>query len=82
MRGKIRRLEEALECSFFTDQHAAVLAMMLVTIDHYTTQIEALTARIEKLAEPYLPQVRQLDADATVSGRSAPRTSSPRSAPT
>jgi transposase len=61
MRGKIRRLEEALECSFFTDQHAAVLAMMLVTIDHYTTQIEALTARIEKLAEPYLPQVRQLD---------------------
>lgn len=61
MRGKIRRLEEALECSFFTDQHAGVLAMMLVTIDHYTTQIEALTARIEKLAEPYLPQVRQLD---------------------
>jgi transposase len=61
MRGKIRRLEEALECSFFTDQHAAVLAMMLVTIDHYTAQIEALTARIEKLAEPYLQQVRQLD---------------------
>jgi len=61
MRGKIRRLEEALECSFFTDQHAGVLAMMLVTIDHYTTQIEALTARIEKLAEPYLPQIRQLD---------------------
>jgi transposase len=61
MRGKIRRLEEALECSFFTDQHAAVLAMTLVTIDHYTAQIEALTARIEKLAEPYLQQVRQLD---------------------
>ena len=40
MRGKIRRLEEALECSFFTDEHAAVLAMMLVTIDHYTTQID------------------------------------------
>jgi transposase len=62
MRGKIRRLEEALECSFFTDEHAAVLAMMLVTIDHYTTQIEALTARIEKLAEPYLHQITQLDA--------------------
>ena len=61
MRGKIRQLEEALECSFFTDQHADVLAMMLVTIDHYTAQIEALTARIEKLAEPYLHQVRQLD---------------------
>ena len=52
MRGKIRRLEEALECSFFTDEHAAVLAMMLVTIDHYTTQIDQLTAKIEKLAEP------------------------------
>ena len=41
MRGKIRRLEEALDCSFFTEQHAAVLAMMLAAIDHYTTQIEA-----------------------------------------
>src|SRR6266567_6742336 len=61
MRGKIRRLEEALECSFFTDQHAAVLAMMLATIDHYTAQIEALTARIEVLIEPYLHQVAQLD---------------------
>jgi transposase len=62
MRGKIRRLEVALDCSFFTDQHAAVLAMMLEVIDHYTTQIEALTAAIEVLAEPYLPQIEQLDA--------------------
>jgi transposase len=61
MRSKIRRLEEALDCSFFTDQHAAVLAMMLQLIDHYTTQIEALTATIEELAEPYLPQIEQLD---------------------
>jgi transposase len=61
MRGKIRRLEEALDCSFFTSQHAAVLAMMLEVIDHYTTRIEALTATIEVLAEPYLPQVEQLD---------------------
>ncbi|HSR85143.1 MAG TPA: IS110 family transposase [Streptosporangiaceae bacterium] len=61
MRGKIRRLEEALDCSFFTDQHAAVLAMMLQVIDHYTTQIEALNARIEVLAEPYLSQLEQLD---------------------
>jgi len=59
MRGKIRRLEEALECSFFTDEHAAVLAMMLITIDHYTTQIQALTQKIDKLAEPYLPQIEQ-----------------------
>jgi transposase len=62
MRPKVRRLEEALDCSFFTDQHAAVLAMMLATIDHYTTQIDALTTRIEALAEPYLHQITQLDA--------------------
>jgi hypothetical protein len=62
MRGKIRRLEEALDCSFFTSEHAAVLAMMLATIDHYTTQIDALTATIEELITPYLPQAEQLDA--------------------
>ena len=59
MRGKIRRLEEALECSFFTAEHAAVLAMMLAVIDHYTAQISQLTATIDKLAEPYLPQITQ-----------------------
>jgi transposase len=62
MRGKIRRLEEALDCSFFTAEHAAVLAMMLAAIDHYTAQIETLTAKIETLAAPYLHQVGQLDA--------------------
>ena len=61
MRGKIRRLEEALDCSFLTDQHAAVLAMMLVTIDHYTTQIGQLTATIEALTAPFLRQVAQID---------------------
>jgi transposase len=59
MRGKIRRLEEALECSFFTDEHAAVLAMMLAVIDHYSAQIEALTATIEALTEPWLHQIAQ-----------------------
>ena len=61
MRGKIKRLEEALDCAFFTDEHAAVLAMMLVTIDHYTAQIQALTEKIEELTEPYLHQIAQLD---------------------
>jgi transposase len=61
MRAKIKRLEEALDCAFFTGEHAAVLAMMLAAIDHYTAQIEALTARIEVLAEPYLHQIAQLD---------------------
>ncbi|HXZ71264.1 MAG TPA: IS110 family transposase [Streptosporangiaceae bacterium] len=59
MRGKIRRLEEALDCAFFTGEHAAVLAMMLAAIDHHTAQIEALTARIEELIEPWLHQVAQ-----------------------
>jgi transposase len=62
MRGKIRRLGEALECSFFTDQHAGVLAMMLATIDHYTIQISQLTAKIEALTTPWLHQIGQLDA--------------------
>src|SRR5216683_3941916 len=62
MRGKIARLEQALDCSFFTDQHAAVLAMMLTVIDHYSVQIEALTATIETLTEPWLHQIAQLDA--------------------
>jgi transposase len=61
MRSKIRRLEEALDCSFFTSEHAAVLAMMLAAIDGYTAQIAALTARIEALIAPYLRQVEQLD---------------------
>jgi transposase len=61
MRGKIHRIEEALDCSFFTGQHAGVLAMMLAAIDHYTAQIEQLTARIEVLIEPWMHQVGQLD---------------------
>jgi len=62
MRGKIARLEQALDCSFFTAEHAAVLAMMLAAIDHYTTQIHTLTATIENLIAPYLHQAGQLDA--------------------
>jgi transposase len=62
MRGKIRRLEEALDCSFLTTEHAAILAMMLAAIDHYTAQIEELTAKIEELTEPCLHQIDQLDA--------------------
>ena len=62
MRGKIRQLEEALDCSFFTSQHAAILAMMLACIDRYTDQIAQLTAMIEELAEPWRHQIAQLDA--------------------
>jgi transposase len=62
MRGKITRLEEALDCSFLTEAHVAILAMMLAAIDSFTAQIDQLTARIEVLAEPYLRQIEQLDA--------------------
>jgi transposase len=62
MRGKIARLEEALDCSFVTEEHAAVLAMMLATIDYYTAQIEELTEKIAVLCQPYEHQIAQLDA--------------------
>ena len=62
MRGKIAQLEEALDCSFLTEEHTAILAMMLATIDYYTAQIDELTAKIEVLAAPYLHQIEQLDA--------------------
>jgi len=62
MRGKIARLEEALDCSFVTEEHAAVLAMMLATIDYYTAQIEELTEKIAVLCQPYEHQIGQLDA--------------------
>ena len=61
MRPTIRRLEEPLERAFFTGEHAAVLAMMLTAIDHHTTQIDQLTARIEVLTEPYLHQIGHRD---------------------
>jgi transposase len=62
MRSKITQLEEALDCSFLTEPHTAILAMMLAAIDSFTAQIEDLTARIEVLAEPWLRQIEQLDA--------------------
>ena len=58
---KIRDLEEALDCSFFTGQHAFILAMMLASIDYLTAQVSELTARIEVLCEPYARQIAQLD---------------------
>ena len=62
MRGKIPQLEEALDCSFFTQEHAFILAMMLANIDHLTAQIDELSARIEELCEPYERRIAQLDA--------------------
>jgi transposase len=62
MRGKLARLAEALECSFFTPGHAFILSMMLRNIDHLTAQIGLLEVRIAALCEPWERQVAQLDA--------------------
>jgi len=61
MRGKIAQLEEALDCSFFTGQHAFILQMMLANIDHLTAQIVELSKKIDVLCEPYERQIAQLD---------------------
>jgi transposase len=61
MRARIRQLEEALDCSFFTQEHAFVLQMMLANIDYFTAQIDELTAKINVLCEPYAHQIAQLD---------------------
>ncbi len=61
MRGKIARLEEALDCTFFTGQHAFILAMMLANIDHLTAQVKVLDAKIAELCQPYERQIAQLD---------------------
>jgi transposase len=62
MRAKIRQLEDALDCSFFTEQHAFILQMMLANIDHLTAQASELTVKIDELCEPYARQISQLDA--------------------
>ena len=57
MRGKIARLEEALDCSFFTPEHAFVLQMMLDSIDQLTAQIQVL----DEQDRGHVPAVRTAD---------------------
>ena len=61
MRRKTARLEEALDCSFFTEEHAFILEMMLDSIDQLTAQIEILDDKIAEMCKPYERQVEQLD---------------------
>ena len=82
MRRKIARLEEALDCSFFTAEHAFVLEMMLDNIDQLTAQIAVLDEQDRR-------PVRAVRAAGRAAGRHPrlrrsprPRTSSPRSAST
>ena len=60
MRGKIARLEQALDCSFFTDEHAFILTMMLDSIDQLTAQVSVLDEKIARMCEPYERQLAQL----------------------
>ena len=62
MRSKIPQLEEALDCTFFTEDHAFILSMMLDNIDHLSAQVKELGDRIAVLCEPYERQITQLDA--------------------
>jgi transposase len=62
MRPKIAQLEQALDCSFFTPEHAFILQMMLDSIDQITAQVAVLDERIAVLCAPYERQVAQLDA--------------------
>lgn len=62
MRSKITRLEEALDCEFFTEDHAFVLEMMLEEIDGLTARIAVLDEKIAVMCEPYERQIAQLDA--------------------
>ena len=62
MRRKLPALREALDCSFFTEEHAFVLSMMLDSIDRYSAQVAVLDEKIAVLCEPYQRQVAQLDA--------------------
>ena len=55
------RLEQALDCSFFTGEHAFILTMMLDSIDSLTAQIGVLDARIADMCQPYQRQLEQLD---------------------
>ncbi|HEX6450118.1 MAG TPA: IS110 family transposase [Trebonia sp.] len=62
MRPKIRKLEEALDCEFFTEDHAFILQMMLESIDACTARIAVLDEKIAVMCEPYERQIAQLDA--------------------
>jgi transposase len=62
-RRKISQLEEALEgAEFFTEDHAALLAVMLARIDRLSADIDQLTALIEQLLAAYEEQLAQAES--------------------
>jgi hypothetical protein len=61
-RRKTARLEEALDCSFFTFGHAFILPMTLGNPDRCTAQTAVLDERTAALRGPCERQAAQLDA--------------------
>ena len=62
-RRKITQLEQALEgAEFFTEDHAALLAVMLARIDRVSAGIDQLTAVIERLLAPHEEQLAQAES--------------------
>ncbi len=59
LRPKTAQLREALR-GFFTDHHAAILAMMLANIDRLSAQIATLDTMIEQAITPFAHQAQQL----------------------
>lgn len=62
MRPKIKKLEQALDCAFFTCDHAFILSMMLESIDGFTARIAELDTKIGLMCRPYERQINQLEA--------------------
>lgn len=71
MRVKITRIEEALDCSFFTPALAALLRRMLDLADLFTAQIESLNAEIAVLAAPFEAEIARLDEADGIARRTA-----------
>lgn len=61
MRRKIAQLTEALDCSFFTEDHAFILEMMLDSIDDLGARVAVLNEKIAQMCQPYERQIAQLD---------------------
>lgn len=70
-RAKIPQLREALDCAFFTSDHAWLLKMMLARIDQYTAEIGQLTVKVSELCQQYERQLAQLATIPGISERAA-----------
>lgn len=80
MRAKISVLRQALT-GHFTDHHPFLLGMMLDRVDTLTSQIDALTTRIEEAIAPLAAQSPSL-MRSPASASPPRRRSSPKLAPT